>query len=168
MGSMATESVAVGDRAADLPGGPPPAVGRYPGAMDVAEALAFVAGNHRSVLVTARADGRPQTSPVLSAVDDVGRVVISTRETAMKTANVRRQPAVSVCVVSDDFFSSWVQIDGTADVVSLPDAMDGLVAYYRQVSGEHPDWAEYRSAMEQQRRVLLRISPERAGPDRSG
>ena len=135
--------------------------------MDLDRARSFLANHHRAVLVTSRSDGRPQTSPVLCALDD-GRVVISTRETAVKTANVRRHPEVSLCVLSDQFIGEWIQVDGRAQVVSLPEAMEGLVEYYRRVSGEHPDWDDYRAAMERERRVLLTIEIERAGPDRGG
>lgn len=137
--------------------------------MDAEAARRFVAANHRAVLVTSRTDGRPQTSPVLCGLDNDGKVVISTRETAMKTANVRRDPRVTLCVLSDAFFGEWLQIDGRADIVALPEAMEGLVAAYRQLAGqEHPDWDEYRAAMGTERRVLLRVDVERAGPDRSG
>jgi PPOX class probable F420-dependent enzyme len=95
-------------------------------------------------------------------------VVVSTRETAMKTKNLRRDPRASLCVMSDGFYGQWVLVEGRAVVVSLPEAMDGLVEYYRRVAGEHPDWDDYRAAMERERRVLLRISIDRAGPDRSG
>jgi PPOX class probable F420-dependent enzyme len=136
--------------------------------MDVSEALDFVRQHHRGVLATRRADGQPQLSVIVAAVDDAERVVISTREPAMKTRNVRRDPQVSLLVFTDDFFGPWVQLDGTATVLSLPDAMESLVDYYRQLSGEHPDWDDYRAAMERDRRVLLQIRVERAGPDRAG
>jgi len=135
--------------------------------VDLDHARAFVSENHRAVMVTLRRDGRPQTSVVVCGVDEDGRVVVSTRETAVKTRNLRRDPRVSLCVVSADF-SGWVQVDGRAEVVSLPDAMEGLVDYYRRVAGEHPDWDDYRAAMERDRRVLVRIDVERAGPDRHG
>jgi PPOX class probable F420-dependent enzyme len=136
--------------------------------MELDEARDFIRQHHHAVLATTRRDGRPQMSLVACAVDDDGQVVVSSRETAMKTHNLRRDPQASLCVFEDSFFGGWVQVDGTAAVVSLPDAMEGLVAYYRSVSGEHPDWDDYRAAMERDRRVLLRISIERAGPDRSG
>jgi PPOX class probable F420-dependent enzyme len=136
--------------------------------MDVEAALRFVAENHRAILATRRKDGAPQLSPIAAAVDEQGNVVVSSRETAVKTKNLRRDPQASLCVVSDSWYGSWVQIDGTAEVVSLPDAMDGLVAYYRQVAGEHPDWDDYRAAMERERRVLIRVRAERAGPNVSG
>ena len=132
------------------------------------DARAFVARNHRAVLITRRSGGGLQTSPVLVGVDDEGRLVVSTREAAYKTRNLRRNPAAVLCVLADDFFGDWLRIEGTAQVVSLPAAMDGLVDYYRGISGEHPDWDEYRRAMEQQRRVLLRISIDAVGPDRAG
>ena len=107
-------------------------------------------------------------SPVAAAVDAAGRVVVSSRETAYKTKNVRRDPRVSLLVVTNDWYGRWVQIDGRAEVTSLPDAMEPLVDYYRAVAGEHPDWAEYRQAMESERRVIISVEIERAGPDRSG
>jgi PPOX class probable F420-dependent enzyme len=136
--------------------------------MDLDQAREFIRGNHRAVLATRRQDGSPQLSPLLCAVDVDGMVVVSTRETAMKTKNLRREPAISLCILNDGFFGDWVQVDGRATVVSLPDAMDGLVEYYRAISGEHPDWDDYRAAMEKERRVLVRITVERAGPDRAG
>ncbi len=136
--------------------------------MDLDAAREFLRAHHRAVLATFRGDGRPQLSPVLCACDDKGRVLISTRETAVKTHNLRRDPRLSLCVINDGFFGGWVQIDGNAEVISLPDAMDLLVEYYRRISGEHSDWAEYRSAMEQERRVAVRVTLTRAGPDMSG
>jgi PPOX class probable F420-dependent enzyme len=136
--------------------------------MQPAQAREFLGANHRAVLTTARADGRPQMSPVTVAVDAVGRVLISTRETAVKTRNLRRDPRASLCVFTDGFFGPWVQVDGDAEVISLPAAMDHLVEYYRLVAGEHPDWDEYRAAMVADRRCLLRIEITRAGPDISG
>jgi PPOX class probable F420-dependent enzyme len=136
--------------------------------VDVGEALDFVRRNPRAVLVTRRRDGRPQTSPVTAGVADDGTVVISSRETAMKVKNLERDPAASLCVLSEAFFGPWVQVDGTVEIVHLPEAMDGLVDYYRRLSGEHPDWDDYRAAMERERRVLLRLTVIAAGPNRSG
>jgi PPOX class probable F420-dependent enzyme len=135
--------------------------------VDIDAALRFAAENHRAVLATRRRDGSPQLSPVALGVED-DKVVISSRETAIKVKNLRRDPRASVCVMNDAFYGPWVQLDGTAEIVSLPDAMDGLIAYYRQIAGEHPDWGEYRVAMARERRVLIRIAPERAGPNVSG
>ncbi|HVF73623.1 MAG TPA: PPOX class F420-dependent oxidoreductase [Acidimicrobiales bacterium] len=136
--------------------------------MEIAEALDFIRENHRAVLATRRADGRPQMSPVMAGVDEEGFVEISSRETAMKVLNARRDPAVSLCVFPDGFFGSWVQVDGVASVVSLPEAMDRLVALYRRMAGEHPDWDEYRTAMGREKRVVLRIAVDSAGPTRAG
>jgi PPOX class probable F420-dependent enzyme len=132
------------------------------------EAREFVASNHRAVLATRRPGGGIQTTPVLVGVDADGRLVISTREPAYKTRNLRRDPRAVVCVLTDDFYGRWLQIEGDAEVVSLPEAMEGLVDYYRGISGEHPDWDDYRRAMEEQRRVLIRISIVTVGPTRSG
>ena len=136
--------------------------------LDVGTALSFVRANHHAVLATTRADGRPQLSPIVANVDADGLVAISSRETAVKVKNLRRDPHASLCVVSDGFFGEWVQIEGRATILSLPDAMEPLVDYYRSLSGEHPDWADYRAAMERDRRVLILIHPERAGPNVSG
>lgn len=136
--------------------------------MDLDEAREFIRANHHAVMATTRRDDRPQMSPVVVALDDAGRAVVSTRETALKTRNLRRDPQVSLCVLADGFFGQWVYVNGRAEIVPLPDAMEPLVDYYRSVSGEHPDWDEYRAAMERERRVIVRISIEHAGPDQSG
>jgi PPOX class probable F420-dependent enzyme len=132
------------------------------------DARKFVANNHRAVLITRRSSGGLQTSPVLVGVDGEGKLVISTREAAYKTRNLRRDPAAVICVFSDGFFGPWLQVGGSAQVVSLPEAMEGLVDYYRGISGEHPDWDEYRRAMRQQRRVLIRVTIDEVGPTRAG
>jgi PPOX class probable F420-dependent enzyme len=136
--------------------------------MDPDIAREFLQNHHQAVLATFRGDGRPQMSPVTVAVDADGYVLVSTREAAVKTKNLRRDPRVSLCVLSDNFYGPWTQIDGLAVVVSLPEAMELLVDYYRIAAGEHPDWDDYRAAMERERRVVLRIAIERAGPDVSG
>jgi len=136
--------------------------------VDIGEAIDVIRHQHRAVLATVRGDGHPQLSPVAAGV--LGdAVVVSSRETAMKVHNLRRRPYASLCVFGDGFFGQpWVQVEGRAEVVSLPEAMELLVDYYRQTAGEHPDWDEYRAAMESERRVLIRIRVERAGPDRAG
>ena len=136
--------------------------------MDPGQAADFLRAHHRAVLATSRADGRPQLSPVLCVADDEGRVLISTRETAVKTRNLRRDPRASLCVFTDGFFGEWVQAEGDVELISLPDAMDLLIDYYRRVAGEHSDWADYRAAMVRDQRVIVRITLTRAGPDVSG
>ena len=136
--------------------------------MSPEQAQQFLRDHHRAVLATIRSDGLPQLSPVSCAVDDDGRVLISTREPAIKTRNLRRNPFASVCAFTDGFFGPWVQAEGTAEIIALPEAMDLLVDYYRRVSGEHPDWADYRAAMERDQRVIIRITISRAGPSVSG
>ena len=136
--------------------------------MTIDEAREFVRANHRAVLATERADGGVAMSPVLVGVDPSGDLVVSTRETAMKTHHVRRAGRASVCVVTDGWFGRWITVEGPARIVSLPEAMEGLVDYYRTNVGEHPDWNEYRTAMEREKRVLLHVTPERAGPSRQG
>lgn len=116
-----------------------------------------------------RKDRTPQLSPVLATVDAEGRVIISSRETAYKVKNLRRDPRAWVCVLPDRFFGDrWIQVEGDVEIVSLPAAMDLLVDYFRRTGGEHPDWADYRAAMEEQKRVVIRIDLTRAGPDREG
>lgn len=126
--------------------------------------LEFVRPRHRVVLSTTRGDGTSQMSPNTVGVDDDGRLVISTYPSRAKVHNIRRNPAVSVCVLSDDFGDEWVQIYGTAEVVDLPDAVEPLVEYYRSIAGEHPDWNEYRNAMVNQGKSLIRIKIDRWGP----
>ncbi len=136
--------------------------------MDQEAARQFIRGNHRAVLATVRSDGTPQLSPVVAGIDEDGYVAISTRETAVKVRNVERRPRASLCVIQDSFFGRFVQVGGPADVVRLPDAMERLVSLYRSISGEHPDWEEFRQDMRDQRRVVLRIAIESAGPDVAG
>ena len=136
--------------------------------MDIDLARDFIRSHHRGVLTTYYPDGRAQLSPVTGGVDDAGRVVISTRETAVKTRNLLADPRVVLCVLTEAFFGPWLLVEGRADIVHLPEAMEPLVEYYRGISGEHPDWDDYRAAMVRDRRVLARITITRAGPDRHG
>jgi PPOX class probable F420-dependent enzyme len=136
--------------------------------MDVASAVAFIRQHHRAVLATTRADGTTQMSPVTAGVDDRNRIEISTRETAYKVRHLRALPYAALCAFPDRFFGDWVQVEGPVEIVSLPEAMEPLVEYYRRISGEHPDWAEYRAVMERDRRLLLRLTVERAGPTVGG
>jgi PPOX class probable F420-dependent enzyme len=130
--------------------------------------LEFARTRHHLVLITTRADGRPQSSPVTGGVDADGRFVVSSYPERAKVANLRRNPLASVLVLSDEFNGAWVQVDGTGEVVDQPEAIDALVDYYRSIAGEHPDWDEYREAMAKQGKVLLRITPERWGPIATG
>ena len=136
--------------------------------MDVSEAIRFASTNHRAVLHTRRADGGAQLSPVTVGAHPDGVIEISSRATAYKVRNLRRDPRATVCLLDDGFFGRWMQVEGPVEIVDLPEAMDGLVEYYRRVAGEHPDWDDYRAAMERDERVLIRLTPERAGPDRAG
>jgi PPOX class probable F420-dependent enzyme len=136
--------------------------------MDVSDAREFVRNNHRAVLVTRKRNGTPQTSPITLGIDEEDKLVISTREAAYKVKNLKRDPRATLCVMNDGFFGKWMQIDGTAELVPLPQAMEALIEYYRRISGEHPDWDEYRQAMIDQKRVLIRISMESVGPTRLG
>ncbi|MBQ0827855.1 PPOX class F420-dependent oxidoreductase [Streptomyces tagetis] len=132
------------------------------------ELLDFVRPRHRAVLLTRRAGGGPQGSPVACGVDGSGRIVVSTYPERAKTRNARRDPRVALIVLSDDWDGPWVQVDGTAEVVDPPDSVEPLVEYYRVIAGEHPDWDEYRRAMAEQGKSLLRITPERWGPVATG
>ncbi|WP_432559072.1 PPOX class F420-dependent oxidoreductase [Granulicoccus sp. GXG6511] len=132
------------------------------------ELLDFVRPRHRMILVTSRRDGTPQLSPVTGGVDDQGRIVISTYPGRAKTRNAERDPAVSLCVISDEWNDAWVQIDGTAEVLHQPESVEALVDYFRCISGEHPDWDEYRAAMRTQGKSLIRVTPERWGPIATG
>jgi len=136
--------------------------------VDIEAATGFLRGHPRAVLATVRSDGRPQLSPVVAAVDDDARVLISTRETAVKARNLARNPLASLCVLSDGFFGEWAQLEGTAELIYLPAALGLLEDYYRRISGEHPDWPEYREAMRRDRRLIARITVARAGPTVSG
>jgi PPOX class probable F420-dependent enzyme len=136
--------------------------------VDLDALLDFVRPRHHLVLLTRRADGSPQASPVTGGVDDSGRIVISTYPDRAKSLNARRRPEVSVLVLSDDFDGAWVQVDGTCEVLDVPDSIEPLVEYYRNISGEHPDWDEYRRAMAEQGKSLLRITPTRWGPIATG
>ncbi|WP_182111206.1 MULTISPECIES: PPOX class F420-dependent oxidoreductase [unclassified Actinotalea] len=135
--------------------------------VDREQLLEFLRPRHHAVLLTRRRDGSPQMSPVTCGVDDAGRVVVSTYPDRAKAVNARRDPAVSLCVVSDDW-DPWVQVDGTAEVLDLPDSVEPLVEYYRNIAGEHPDWDEYRRAMVDQGKSIIRVTIERWGPVATG
>ncbi|VEG58453.1 pyridoxamine 5'-phosphate oxidase-like protein [Mycolicibacterium aurum] len=132
------------------------------------ELLDFIRPRHHMVLTTFRAGESLQTSPVTGGVDGEGRIVVATYPQRAKTANIRHRPRASVVVLSDDFTGPYVQVDGHAEVVDLPDALEPLVEYFRSVAGEHPDWDEYRQAMLDQRKCLIRVTPQRWGPVATG
>lgn len=136
--------------------------------MDVNAALDFVRRHHRGVLATTRSDGSTQMSPVTAGVDIAGRIVVSSYPERAKVANLRRHPEASALVLSDEWNGPWVQVSGTAEVLDLPDALEPLVEYYRAISGEHPDWDEYRAAMQRQGKVLVRLTPLDWGPVATG
>lgn len=136
--------------------------------VDLAELLEFVRPRHQLILVTQRQDGSPQVSPVTGGVDQEGRIVISTYPERAKATNARRHPGVSVLVLGDEFNDAWVQVDGECEVIDPPDSVEPLVDYFRCISGEHPDWDEYRQAMREQGKSLLRITPTRWGPIATG
>ncbi|MFF3643048.1 PPOX class F420-dependent oxidoreductase [Streptomyces sp. NPDC002564] len=134
----------------------------------LAELLDFVRPRHRAVLLTTRSDGTPQGSPLTCGVDDSGRIVVSTYPERAKTRNAKRNPRVSVIVLSDEWNGPWVQVDGSAEVLDAPESVEPLVEYFRNISGEHPDWDEYRAAMLTRNKSIIRITPERWGPVATG
>jgi PPOX class probable F420-dependent enzyme len=137
--------------------------------VDLARARKFLEEHHHAVLATRKQNGGIQMSPVTSGLDSGGRVIISSRETAYKVRNLRRQPSASLCVFSAAFHGGgWVQVNGTAEVISLPQALDGLIYLQRQVYGEHKSWPEFRQRMEREQRVIIRIAIESVGPVRRG
>ena len=136
--------------------------------VDVDALLEFIRPRHHGILLTARSDGTPQASPVTCGVDPEGRLVISTYPQRAKTSNVRRSGTASLVILSDDFGGPWVQVDGDAEVLDMPDAVEPLVDYFRGISGEHPDWDEYREAMLRQNKSLIRITPKRWSPVATG
>lgn len=140
--------------------------------VDRGELLDFVRPRHHGVLLTVRADGRPQASLVTMGVGDEGEfdgtILVSSYPERAKVANLRRDGTATMVVMSDEFNGEWVQVDGRADVVDLPDALDGLCQYFRVISGDHPDWEEYRTAMQRQGKCLIRLAIDRWGPIAKG
>ncbi|MFK4596800.1 PPOX class F420-dependent oxidoreductase [Streptomyces pristinaespiralis] len=136
--------------------------------VELEQLLDFVRPRHRAILLTRRADGSPQGSPLTCGVDDSGRIVVSTYPERAKTRNAKRDARVSVIVLSDDWNGPWVQVDGTAEVLDAPESVEPLVEYFRNISGEHPDWDEYREAMRKQGKSIIRVTPERWGPVATG
>ncbi|MEV7478763.1 PPOX class F420-dependent oxidoreductase [Streptomyces halstedii] len=136
--------------------------------VELGELLDFVRPRHRAILLTTRSDGRPQGSPLTCGVDDEGRIVVSTYPERAKARNAKRDERVSVIVLSDEWDGPWVQIDGSAEVLDAPDSVEPLVTYFRNISGEHPDWDEYRAAMVKQGKSIIRVTPERWGPIATG
>lgn len=120
------------------------------------------------VLTTFRSDGTLQSSPVTGGIDGEGRIVVATYPQRAKSVNIRRTNIASVVVLSDDFDGPYVQVDGSAEVLDLPDAMEPLVEYFTVIAGEHSNWNEYRQAMTDQGKCLLRITPQRWGPVATG
>jgi PPOX class probable F420-dependent enzyme len=137
--------------------------------MEIADAQKFLAANHRGVLVVRKRDGWPQITLVSPGIDAEGRVIITSRESTYKVKNIRRDPRVSLLVFGEEFHGSkYVQIHGTAEIIPLPEAMELLIEWHRQLRGEHPNWDEYRERMRRERRVVLRVKMEKVGPQRRG
>ncbi|WP_096304989.1 PPOX class F420-dependent oxidoreductase [Jatrophihabitans sp. GAS493] len=136
--------------------------------VDLDGLLEFLRPRHRGILITERGDGSPQTSPVTCGVDGQGRIVVATYPQRAKTSNARHRGRASILVLSDDFNGPWVQVDGAAEVLDVPEAVEPLVEYFRVIAGEHSDWDEYREAMVRQNKSLIRITPSRWGPIATG
>ncbi|MGX7679819.1 PPOX class F420-dependent oxidoreductase [Jatrophihabitans sp. DSM 45814] len=136
--------------------------------VDLPGLLDFIRPRHNMILIATKRSGQPQASPVTAGVDSDGRIVISTYPERAKAQNLRREPRCSVLVLSDRFGDPWTQIEGTAEVIDLPDSVEPLVDYFRSISGEHPDWTEYREAMVTQGKSLIRITPRTWGPIATG
>jgi PPOX class probable F420-dependent enzyme len=136
--------------------------------MDLDRAREFMRENRRAILATRRGDGTVQMSPVIVNVDGEGRAIISSRETAIKVKNLRHDPYAQLCVFAEQWPGPWIGADGVAEIRSLPEAMDPLIDYYKRFPGENPEWDDYRERMRREKRVLIRIELERAGPDRQG
>jgi PPOX class probable F420-dependent enzyme len=137
-------------------------------AVDLPQLMDFVRPRHRMVLTTFRSDGSLQSSPVTGGVDDQGRIVIASYPQRAKSVNLKRTPRASLTVLSDEFNGAYVQVDGDAEVIDLPDAVEPLVDYFRSIAGEHSDWDEYRQAMVDQGKCLIRVTPTRWGPVATG
>lgn len=136
--------------------------------VELEQLLEFIRPRHQMVLITTRKDGQPQSSPVTGGVDDEGRIVISTYPERAKAANARRTGRATVLVLSDSFNDAWVQVEGSCEVIDMPEAVEPLVDYFRSISGEHPDWDDYRQAMRDQGKSLIRVTPERWSPVATG
>jgi PPOX class probable F420-dependent enzyme len=136
--------------------------------VDRSALLEFLKSRHNGLVITTRADGVPQASPVTCGVDEQGRIVVSTYPQRAKARNARRNPHVSIVVLSDAFGDAWVQVNGTAELIDAAEDVEPLVEYFRSIAGEHPDWDEYRAAMVKQGKTLLRITPESWGPIATG
>ncbi|MBM2804539.1 MAG: hypothetical protein HW419_2432 [Deltaproteobacteria bacterium] len=133
--------------------------------MELDRAKEFLKNNHHGVLATRRKHGDLQMSPVTCGLDSAGRAVVSSRETAYKVNNLRRDPRAALCAFSNTFHGGgWVQVTGTAEIVSLPQALDTLVYLQRQAYGEHKSWPEFHQRMAREKRVIIRISIESFGP----
>ncbi|WP_186627759.1 PPOX class F420-dependent oxidoreductase [Rhodococcus sp. BP22] len=136
--------------------------------VDRSEILDFVAPRHHLTLITGKRDGGVQVSPVTAGLDSEGRIVIATYPERAKVHNIRRNPSVTALIHSDEWNDAYVQIDGTAEIIDLPDSVEPLVEYFRSVAGEHSDWDEYREAMRKQGKSLIRITIESWGPIAEG
>jgi PPOX class probable F420-dependent enzyme len=137
--------------------------------INIDSARDFLAQHHCGVLSTWRKDGSVQMSPITPGLDSAGRVIISSRETVFKVKNLRRNPHASLCAFTAAFHGGgWVQVNGTAAILSLPEALEPLVYLKRQTVGEQRNWDEFRHRMERERRVIIRITIESVGPLRRG
>jgi PPOX class probable F420-dependent enzyme len=133
--------------------------------MEMDPAKEFLKKNHWGVLATRRKNGQLQMSPITVGLDSQGHAIISSRETAYKVNNLRRDPRAAVCAFTNSFHGEgWLQVNGTAKIISLPQALDTLVYLQRQAYGEHKSWPEFRERMVREKRVIICITIENVGP----
>ena len=133
--------------------------------MEIADAQKFMQENHRACIAIRQKDGWPQMTFVTPGIDPEGRVIITSRGTTYKVKHIRRDPRVSLLIFGEQYSGSkFVQIHGTAEIIELPDAMDILTYWYRQIRGEHKNWDEYSDQMKKEQRVIIRVNIEKVGP----
>jgi PPOX class probable F420-dependent enzyme len=137
--------------------------------MEIADAQRFLQGNHRACIAVRQKDGWPQMTFVSPGIDLQGRVIITSRGTTYKIRHIRRDPRVSLLIFGEQYSGSkFVQIHGTAEIIELPEAMNTLIFWYKQVRGEHQNWDDYRKQMHDQKRVIIRVNIEKVGPQSVG
>ena len=133
--------------------------------MDIAEAQEFLRHNHHGVLVARKRDGSLQMTLVSPVIGGDGRVTITARESTYKVKNIRRNPQVSLLVFGEKFNgSNYIQVDGKAEVIAHPQAMDIVLDWHRQVRREPVSWDEIRKKTLAEGRIAIRLTIEKVGP----
>ncbi len=137
--------------------------------MEIADAQKFLRDNHHGVLVTRKKDSSLQMTLVSPVIDDEGKVIITSRESTYKVKNIKRNPQISLLVYGDQFNgSNYIQIDGRAEIIPLPQAMDIVLDWHRQIRGVPANWDEIREKTKTERRIAMRVTIERVGPQNKG